>query len=118
MAKPRHRAADFAVYLAVRVVVSVVQAVPPPVAFWLADQIAWLFYRFVPSRRRVAIDNLVAAYPELASDPPRADRLVRAMYRHFVRAAVEGLLLPRKLHVTNWRSFLDLYPAAGLPAAM
>jgi KDO2-lipid IV(A) lauroyltransferase len=118
MAKKRSRAADFGVYLVIRAVVCVVQAVPPAVAFWLADGIAWLLYQFVPSRRRVAFDNVTAAFPELARDPGRADALVRAMYRHFVRAAVEGLILSRKLHVTNWRSFADLYPAKGLPAAM
>src|SRR5436190_11741687 len=118
MAKPRNRASDLAVYLVIRVAVCVVQAVPPAVAFWLADRVAWLVYRLVPSRRRVALDNLTAAYPELAADPARADRLVRAMYRHFVRAVVECLLLPRKLHVTNWRAFADLYPAVGMPHAM
>lgn len=118
MAKPRNRAVDLAVYVAIRVVVCVVQAVPPALAFWLADRIAWLLYRYVPSRRRVAIENLNAAYPELIDNPDRAHRLVRAMYKHFIRAAVEGLLLPRKLHVHNWRSFADLHPAVGLPAAM
>jgi KDO2-lipid IV(A) lauroyltransferase len=39
------------------------------------------------------------------------------MYRHFVRAAIEALLMSRKLHVANWRAFVDLYPATGLPAA-
>ena len=118
MAKPRNRAADYAVYLVVRAVVCVLHTVTPRVAFWIGDQIAWLIYRFVPSRRRVALENLAAAYPELAADPGRADRLVRAMYRHFVRAAVEALLMARKFHVGNWRAFVDLYPAVGLPEAM
>lgn len=118
MAKPRSRAVDFAVYLVVRAIVCVVQAVPPVIAFWLADRIAWAIYRFVPSRRRVALENLAAAFPELATDPARADGIVRAMYRHFVRAVIEGLLLPRKLHLANWRAFVDLYPCAGLPQAM
>jgi KDO2-lipid IV(A) lauroyltransferase len=118
MAKPRNRTVDLAVYIAIRIVVCVIQAVPPVLAFWLADRIAWLLYRYVPSRRRVAIENLNAAYPELLENPDRADWLVRAMYKHFIRAAVEGLLLPRKLHVHNWRSYVDLHPAVGLPAAM
>ena len=118
VAKPRNRAADFAVYLAIRAVVCVIQMVPPPVAFWLADQIAWLLYRFVPSRRRVALDNLACAFPELAGQPDRAHATVQAMYRHFVRAVVEALILGRKLHLTNWRAFLDLYPAVGLPAVI
>lgn len=116
MAKQRNRAADLAVYAAVRAVVCVVQAVPPAVALWLADGIAWLLYRLVPSRRRVALENLAAAYPDL--NPGGADALVRGMYRHFVRAVVEALLLGRKLHLTNWRSFLTLYPATGLPRVM
>jgi KDO2-lipid IV(A) lauroyltransferase len=115
MAKTRNRATDFAVYLVVRMVVCVIQAVPPAVAFWLADCIAWLLYRCVPSRRRIAIENLIAAFPELANNPGRTERLVHAMYQHFVRAVFEGLLLPRKLHVTNWRAFIDLYAAHGLP---
>jgi KDO2-lipid IV(A) lauroyltransferase len=40
------------------------------------------------------------------------------MYRHFVRAVFEALLMPRKLHLTNWRAYLDLYPAERLPAVM
>ncbi len=119
MAKPRSRTADLAAYLVARVVVCVIQSVPPAVAFWVADGIAWLVYRFIPSRRRVALENLVAAYPELATNPEAAHRLVRTMYRHFIRAVVEAMLLPRKLHVTNWRAFIDLYPTrAGLTVAL
>jgi Kdo2-lipid IVA lauroyltransferase/acyltransferase len=118
MAKPRNRAADLAAYLVVRIAVCVIQTVPPAIAFWLSDRCAWLLARFVRSRRQIALENLVAAFPELAADPTRADRIVLAMYRHFCRAVVEGLLLPRKLHLTNWRAFVDLYPCTGMPAAL
>lgn len=118
MARKRNRAIDLAVYLAIRCVVCVIQTVPTAAAFWLADRIAELLHRYASSRRRVALDNLVAAYPELAEQPQRADELVCGMYSHFVRAVVEALLLGRKLHVTNWRSFMTLYPAVGLPQAM
>jgi len=116
--KQRHRVIEIVTYLALRLAVCVVQAVPPALAFWFADRIAYLVYRFIPSRRRIALENLAAAFPELARDPGRADRTVRAMYRHFLRAAVEGLILPRKLHIGNWRAFVDLYPATGMPAAL
>jgi len=118
MAKPRNRAVDFTVYLVIRAVVCVVETVPPALALWVADQIAGLLHRLVPSRRRIALDNLVAAFPALVTDPDRADALVRAMYRHLIRAVVEALVLKRKLHITNWRAFLDLYPAVGLPHVM
>jgi KDO2-lipid IV(A) lauroyltransferase len=104
--KPRNRTADYATYLAVRALVAVVQMVSPRVAYAVADFLAWLVYKLVKSRRRIALENLRAAFPELGADPARADRLVRAMYRHFLRAGIEFLLLPRKLHISNWRKHL------------
>ncbi len=118
MAHARNRAADFAVYLVVRAVVCVVQAVPPWIAFQLADGIAWLLYRCVASRRRVACENIALAFPELRNNTAAIDRLVRAMYRHLMRAVIETILMPRKFHVTNWRTFVDLYPSVGLPAVL
>lgn len=118
MARKRSQTLDLIVYLIVRALVCVVQAVPPSVAFWLSDRIAWLLYRYVPSRRRVALENLHASFPELAATPERAEELVRAMYRHLIRAILEVLLITRKLHLPNWRAFVDLYPAVGLPATL
>jgi KDO2-lipid IV(A) lauroyltransferase len=106
--KPRNRTADYATYLAVRVLVALVQMVSPRTAYAVAEFLAWLVYTLVKSRRRIALDNVRAAFPELAANPDAADRLVRAMYRHFLRAAIELLLLPRKLHITNWRKHLVL----------
>jgi KDO2-lipid IV(A) lauroyltransferase len=118
MAKKRSPAVDLAVFVTIRLCVCVVQAVPARLAFSLADFIAWLLYRCIPSRRKIAFENLLAAYPELNRDPGQAEQIVRAMYRHLIRAVVEGLLLPRKLHVTNWRAFVDVYPAVGMSSAL
>jgi len=96
------------VYLVVRFVVALVQMVPPRIAYAVADFLAWLVYKLVRSRREVALENVRAAFPELANDPADADRLVRKMYRHFLRATVELMLLPRKLHISNWRKHLVL----------
>src|SRR6266545_183170 len=106
--KPRNRTADYATYLAVRMLVAVVQMVSPRIAYAVADFLAWLTYTLVKSRRRVALENVQAAFPELAANPDAADRLVRAMFRHLLRVVVELLLLPRKLHVGNWRKHLIL----------
>jgi KDO2-lipid IV(A) lauroyltransferase len=116
MASKRSQTLDLVVYLVIRAVVCVIHAVPPVIAFWLSDRIAWLLYRYVPSRRRVALENLHASFPEL--DTQRGEELVQAMYRHLIRAVFEVLLLTRKLHLTNWRAFVDLYPAVGLPATL
>ena len=114
----RTNAKHLAVFLVVRVAVCIVQAVPSAIAMLVADRIAWLLYRFVPARRRVALENLTAAFPDLATDPVAANRVVRDMYRHFLRATVETLLMPRKFHVTNWRAFADLYPGTPVLGAL
>ena len=106
--KARNRTVDFAVYLVVRTLVAVVQMVSPRIAYSVADFLAWLVYTLVKSRRRVALENVCAAFPELATNPAGADQLVRGMYRHFIRAIVELMLLPRKLHHTTLRKFLVL----------
>jgi KDO2-lipid IV(A) lauroyltransferase len=118
MARKRSNSLDYIVFLIIRTVVCVIHAVPPAISFWLSDRIAWLLYRFVRSRKQIALENLYASFPELIADPKRADQIVLAMYRHFIRAVFEALLLSRKVHLSNWRAFIDLYPAVGLPAAM
>lgn len=115
--KTRNRLADYAVYLAVRALVGVVQMVSPRIAYAVADFFAWLAFAAAKGRRRVALENVRAAFPELAADPAGADRLVRAMYRHFMRASIELVLLPRKLVMTNWRKHLVMADG-GLPALL
>jgi KDO2-lipid IV(A) lauroyltransferase len=106
MAKPRRPAFDLAVYLAVRAVVCAVQAVPARWAFAFAELLARIAYRVDKRHRLVAADNLRHAFPDLG--PAAADRLVRGCYRHFCTLIVEIALLPRKMHVHNWRRYASL----------
>ena len=106
--KPRNRTADYATYLAVRALVAVVQMASPRAAYAVADFLAWLAYTLAKGRRRVALENVRTAFPELAADPTAADRLVRGMFRHLLRVVIELLLLPRKLHAETWRKYLVL----------
>lgn len=104
--KRRNRIADAGAYLLVRLVVCAVQALPPRLAYALADGFAWLLHRFVRGRREIALANVRLAFPELAAHPVAADRLVRGMFRHFARAAVEFMLIPRKLHSNTWEKYV------------
>ncbi len=107
MSKKRSPAADYAVYLVIRIFVCLVQALPPEVARGLAGGLAWLIYRVDRRHRIVALENLRHAFPDHHSDAER-DALVRAVYRHFCTLLVEIIQLPRRLHPGNWRRHLDL----------
>jgi len=116
--KPRKPAVDYAVFLAVRMFVCVVQAMPVAMAFALADAVAWLAHRVDKRHRNVAADNIRSAFPELEHEPAKLDRLVRGTFRHFTRVLVEIILLPRKLRVGNWRRLGTSNSARPVVAAL
>jgi len=113
--KPRSATADYAVYLVVRVVVAVLQALPERWAIGFGHLLGALAHRIDKRHREVARDNLRHAFPE--RDARQIDRLVRGCYRHFCTMVVEMVLLPRKFRLTNWnmrmrcpnaRAFIDV----------
>src|SRR5215472_8317891 len=63
MAKDRSIVADFLVYMVVRLIVGVIQALPYRAALTLADCLAWLAYYVNARHRNVALDNLRHAFP-------------------------------------------------------
>jgi KDO2-lipid IV(A) lauroyltransferase len=117
MSKPRSRAADFLVYLVVRVVICLVQMLSYPAARGVSQQLAWVFYHLNKRHRLVAFDNLKLALPELTNERER-DRVVRAVYRHFCLLLVEIIHVPRKLHPSNWRQHLELAGGRALVDAL
>ncbi|QEL13595.1 lysophospholipid acyltransferase family protein [Limnoglobus roseus] len=108
MATPkRHKPTiDYLVYLAVRVLVGIVQALPIRWALAFADVFAALIYRVDKRHRKVAAENLRFAFPEKSE--AEVDRLVRGCYRQFCTLLFEIILLPRKLRMTNWRTSTDM----------
>src|SRR5262249_52802272 len=107
MAKARSPAAQYAVYLAVRIVVCVVQAVSFTAASRFAEFLGWLAYRINKRHREVARDNLRRAFPGKYTEA-EIDDLVRGVYRHFCTVMIEIIHLPRRLHLTNWKDHIDL----------
>jgi len=104
MSKPRSQAADFAVYLAIRVVVCILQALSFRTARKVASGLAWLIYKIDRRHRLVAMDNLQHAFG--VGDETERDRLVRAVYRHFCTMLVEIVSMPRMLRPENWKQHL------------
>src|SRR5262245_5950365 len=106
MAKPRNPAADYALYLTVRLFVCVIQALPLGAALAFADGLAWLAHRLDGRHRKVAQENLVHAFPGIPA--AEVDRRVRAVFRHFCRLLIEIIFLPRKMHTANWPKYVEM----------
>ena len=105
--KARSRVADYLVYLAVRIAVGVVQGLSFDTACGFARLLAWCVYTIDRRHRRVAIENLGMAFPGQMS-PQQTDNVVRQVYGHFCQMVVELALLPRRMHVNNWKRFVDM----------
>ena len=100
MAKERNRVIDWLVYVAVRVVICVIQALPLAVCDRLANFIAWLAYDKLRNRRKVTLENLRQAFPEKSGD--ELDTIARKMWRHLVLLGCELVHAPRKIRRSNW----------------
>ena len=87
MANQRSRVADYTVYLLVRVLICIIQALSWGWALALARGLGWLAYRIDRRHRLIAAENVRHAFPDL--DDQAVDRLVRASYLHLTTMLVE-----------------------------
>src|SRR3984957_12782169 len=116
MDKARSKAADYAIYLGVRFVVSVLQMLSYEASMRLADGLARLLYRIDRRHRLVAADNLRHAFPERNED--QIDLLVRGTYRHFCGVLMVMMFLPRRFHVYSWKDYLCMTGSRAFVAAL
>lgn len=107
MAKPRNLVADYLVYLVVRSLLCIIQALPYAAALALAKGLAWLAYTIDCRHRLVADENLQHAFPGRYTDAKRTE-LVKGVYRHLCTLLIEIAFLHRKMYLTNWRRHQDL----------
>src|SRR3954468_22739913 len=103
----RRRVLGYLVYLVVRLVVGVAQALTIEQSYALAEVIARVAYRLDRRHRQVGMENLRLAFGDRYSEAER-DRIVRDVYRHFCMMLMEILHIPRKLHPTTWRERITL----------
>ncbi len=102
----RKRLLDWLVYLVVRLVICVIQAIRIETAEAVADGLAWLAADVLKVRGKVVDDNLRHAFGGWTEQQRR--RLARRMWRHLFLMAVEVALAPRKIHPTNWHKHAKL----------
>ena len=97
----------FAEYLAVRVSLSLIQAVSIETCRSVCRVLAWLASNVVRLRAKVTDENLAHAFPELS--PHKRRRLSRHMWEHLLLMVCEIAHAPRKIHETNWRKFVAVH---------
>ncbi len=105
--KRRQPAADYLVYLAVRLLVCIAQALSIEQSYAFARLLARALYRVDARHRRVGMENLAIAFGERLDEAGR-DRIVRGVFEHFCMMLMEMLHIPRKLHPTTWRDRITL----------
>ncbi len=102
----RSRLVDYAVYLAVRIFICVVQAISLEMGQRLAHSLAWLAADVFRIRATVVDENLAYAFPQCP--PAERRQLARQMWEHLFLLVLEVAHAPRKIHETNWRHYVRL----------
>jgi Kdo2-lipid IVA lauroyltransferase/acyltransferase len=99
-------AVDYLVYLVVRILIGIVQAIPLEMGVSIARGLAWFFCDVLEIRGKVVDENLRHAFPTLSA--AARHRLARRMWEHLFLLVLEVAQTPRKIHETNWRDFIKL----------
>lgn len=108
----RKKLLDYAAYVAVRIFICIVQALPLEAGRKLASACAWLMHDVLRMRAKVVEENLAHAFPNLA--PQERARIAQRMWEHLFLLVLEVAHVSRKIHETNWRKFIKLRDAAPL----
>lgn len=118
MAKAKHRSRvrNYLEYLAVRIVIAILQALSLKAAYQLANGLAWLAYHVDRRHRLVAQQNLKIAFPDWS--PAYRDKIVRGVYQHFCKMGMEMAHLPRTMQMYNWKKNMELRGGKALMNAM
>ncbi|MBN1909720.1 MAG: lysophospholipid acyltransferase family protein [Pirellulales bacterium] len=108
----RKRLSDYLVYLVVRALICVAQAMRIETGAAVARGLAWLLGDVLKIRRKVVEDNLRHAFPEWSD--ARRQAVIRQMWEHLFLLVLEVAHAPRKIHETNWRQYFSLRDVAPL----
>jgi KDO2-lipid IV(A) lauroyltransferase len=102
----RKQMVDYLVYVIIRILICIVQAIRIETGHKMARGLAWLFCDVLHIRRGVVDDNLAHAFPEMS--PAKRMELARGMWEHLFLLVLEVAHTPRKIHETNWRDYVQL----------
>lgn len=102
----RRKITDYCVYLLLRQIVCIVQALSQEAAEAFGFGLAFLGCKILRIRHRLVDENLRHAFPELSSR--QRDALQLKMWRHLMLLTIETIHAERKIHLTNWKKYVTL----------
>jgi KDO2-lipid IV(A) lauroyltransferase len=91
---------------AVRSLMRAVSVLPTGPAIGWGNALGWLAFRLWTSRRRIAIDNLVAA--GVCADKPSASRIALESFRTFTVMLIEAMILRCRFTRETWAQHVTL----------
>ena len=97
---------DYAVYIAIRILFCVIQAMTLQACDSLARFLAWFASDVCKIRDKVTEENLRAVYPDW--DAAQRRNVKRRMWHHLLLLGCEIAHAPRKIHETNWRKYVTV----------
>ena len=97
---------QWTVYCFARIVICFLQSVRIETCDSICRWLAWLSYRVLRLRRKIIDENIVHAFPHLSEEQRQA--LALGMWHHVFLLVCELAQVPRKIHETNWREFVDI----------
>jgi KDO2-lipid IV(A) lauroyltransferase len=109
-------AGHFLVYILMRVVVSIIQALSMETCHGAVRLLAYVLCDVVKFRNKIIEENLRIALPE--STPEERHKIARRMWRHLLLMVIEIIHAPRKIHDTNWRKFVEVKDRRVVVTAM
>ncbi len=112
MSAPGRSTADYAAYLALRIIIAIVQATPLAWCDRFSHGLAWLFADVLQARGKLVHENLRSAFPEWSLAERQV--VIRRMWHHLFLMVTEIAHTPRKLHRTNWREYCELINEATI----
>lgn len=101
--KPRRRLRHLLEYVAFRILVCAIDALPARTCVRLAEGLAFFVHRLLPrkwTRYHVARENIRAAFGERLSER-QIDEMIHRMWVHLFRMVAEIVHLPRKVRLYN-----------------
>lgn len=98
---------DYIVYVIVRLLIALAQALPVGLSMAIVRFLAFFFYRVIRLRRKLIEENIRCAFPSMTEQ--EVQRTAHQMWVHLFTLVLEVAIINRKIHETTWKEHFHLH---------